>query len=142
MDFVSPFPYIVAGILLAAIVIYLVSSSIKKNRIARAYANNIAWLDGDLRALFNECRERDFAWSEALGNSLDAVELTDPLSIAVDAGWAAMDDVEWILRKEDFRDSASLHELLRTKLAYAKKHFDTADNEQAKIPEQGNEEES
>ncbi len=77
--------------ILGVFVTILIISARKKNKLAKLIEANIASLPHAARELYDSCRNRDELWIETYGTTLDAIELTDPMEIAVDAGWRSMD---------------------------------------------------
>jgi hypothetical protein len=130
-DFVSPVPKYLFGAVLIAIIIYFIVRSIKKDRAAALYERNLATLPPETRALYDALKLRDSAWFEQFGNALDATQLTDPLHIAVDAGWSALDDAEELLNGPRFIPETEPFAQFRAKLESAAEQFDIADREKA-----------
>lgn len=133
-DYVSPFPiFFFCFIVIVGLTIFIVAS-IKRHRLANLLEANYASLSLLERERLNALRRRDRAWFELTGNALDGVDLVDPISIAIDAGWVAMDDAEEILKSKDFVTSLSLRVKFTELLSLAEMQFNRADDEQAKLP--------
>lgn len=104
----------------------------QKDKKFKLVEDNLKLLPPPIQERFTALQKEDQEWFEEVGNALDGVELTDAYAIALDAAWAAMDDAEELLKREDFARSPALHELFATHLNKASAEFVRTSDEYAK----------
>ncbi|HXK38014.1 MAG TPA: hypothetical protein VJ579_03020 [Candidatus Paceibacterota bacterium] len=113
--------------IVGALVGLIINTARKKQKVAKLIEANIACLPIEVKQFYDSCRSRDQFWIQEYGTTLDAIELTDPLEVAVDAGWRAMDRAAEFLTLPDFSSKFETQLQFADALREAEKQFDIAD---------------
>jgi hypothetical protein len=113
-------------IVISLVTIFIVSAW-KKHKLQLQHEKNVKGLPAETTQLFQSCTYQDARWVEEFGTTLDAQDLEDPLEVAVDAGWRAMDRAKEVLTQGDFASDTTLLPRFIEFLNEAEMHFDIAD---------------
>lgn len=122
---------IVIALVLTTIITLMIIASNKKKRAMDLYISNIRSLPPEDQDLFESTKRRDATWFDRIGNALDASEPSNPMEVAIDAGWTALDNAEELLREPEFATKAELRKEFRGHLDEANEQFALAEERYA-----------